>query len=140
MLSRSKGLWLEMETVRLKFWDNLWETYKEQTLQECQMTYKRNGKKGVGKNCLILITDQHTICRVLNKTARACGISPKLYQHFQTRRKFYPCKNNINWWSLQAQQHLLIMFVHDQWNPHKMTRNDFCAILAMNNNLGNCGP
>lgn len=48
MLSRSKGLWLEMETVRLKFWDNLWETYKEQTLQECQMTYKRNGKKGVG--------------------------------------------------------------------------------------------
>lgn len=38
-----------METVRLKFWDNLWQTYKEQTLQECQMTYKRNAKRSVGQ-------------------------------------------------------------------------------------------
>lgn len=57
MLSRSKGLWLEMETVRLKFIDNLWEKYEEQALQECQMKYKRNGKSGVGKYCLILIAD-----------------------------------------------------------------------------------
>lgn len=46
-----------METVRLKFIDNLREKYEEQALQECQMKYKRNGKSGVGKNCLILIAD-----------------------------------------------------------------------------------
>lgn len=43
--------------MRLKFIDNLWEKYEEQALQECQMKYKRNGKSGVGKYCLILIAD-----------------------------------------------------------------------------------